>query len=1061
MAKVHAPLYAFNRGEVSRAALCRVDNERLRLASEAQVNWSPFTLGAMMLRPGLGYLFSTRGDAAAFPIPFVFGVGDTAILELTDSHLQVIVNDAKVTRASVSTSVTNGDFSSGTGWTLAAGSGTADINSSAAGALYLAAGGAGDVVSALRSVSVAGGDQNVAHALRITVTRGPVTFMAGSTSGGTEYIARQSLGTGTHSLVFTPTGGTVYIKFESALRYGVVVDGISVESSGTLDLPTPWVAADLSKIRYDQSGDIVFVAAAGYAQRKIERRDNNSWSVVLYLADDGPFKTQNFERSRTISASAAAGSISLTGINTAFAAADVGALLRLDETEFSLTANWKASESLTIPTEALPVSGTKIGDMTNLANAFDGNAATSATKTAASGYIGVNMATPSAVYSVSGTIPSGLAVAFNFNSTLYGKVGGAPASATDGTPLGMWNGTYFGVALSFGMSSSNTSTTWDYTWVAYTLSTSVALSISEITGLRFTAGGTPLLRRYNGNVYQAISGTTSGVNPPTHLSGDLLSETGGTVWRFIHGLFGVVRITAVASATSASADVLSTLPASIAARPTWSWAQGDWNSADGFPTEVRFFEGRLWWFRGDKRWASVSDDYSNFGSSVEGDAATINRTFGSGPVDRINFALDLTRLIIGREMSIDPVRSSSFEEPLTPTNNTAKSCATKGAAALPALKVGGRGVYVEKSGRKVYELVYQVQAGDYVGHDLTRLNLDIGAQGFVSLAVREQVETELHFVRGDGQDAILLHEPDEEIACWWRLMTLGVIERVVVLPASQEDSVYYVVKRTINGSTKRFWEKQAKRSECVGGTTCKLADAHLVISQASSTTISGLSHLEGEAVVVWGNGKDLGSYTVAAGAITVSEAVTSAIVGLGGVSFSYDSSTASATLTAAAKYNGYPAEVYASGAQGGKMRHVGALTVAAGVITLPNGKTAKKIVAYLGFIATHRSAKLAYGAQMGSALTQVKKVEKLGLVLHDTHYQGLQYGSAPDNLQPLPLTAGGQDIASDTVFDEHEEAMVGLSGDWNTDSRLHLLAQAPKPCTVAGLVVAVNTSESR
>jgi hypothetical protein len=103
MAKVHAPLLAFNRGEVSRLALARVDNERMRLAAEAQVNWAPSALGAMMLRPGTGYLFSTKSDAAAFPIPFVFGAGDTALARDHRLHLQVIVSDAKVTRASVST----------------------------------------------------------------------------------------------------------------------------------------------------------------------------------------------------------------------------------------------------------------------------------------------------------------------------------------------------------------------------------------------------------------------------------------------------------------------------------------------------------------------------------------------------------------------------------------------------------------------------------------------------------------------------------------------------------------------------------------------------------------------------------------------------------------------------------------------------------------------------------------------------------------------------------------------------------------------------------------------
>ena len=44
--------------------------------------------------------------------------------------------------------------------------------------------------------------------------------------------------------------------------------------------------------------------------------------------------------------------------------------------------------------------------------------------------------------------------------------------------------------------------------------------------------------------------------------------------------------------------------------------------------------------------------------------------------------------------------------------------------------------------------------------------------------------------------------------------------------------------------------------------------------------MTGLGHLEGKSVVVWGNGFDLGTYTVTAGAITLSTAVTSAVIGL-------------------------------------------------------------------------------------------------------------------------------------------------------------------------------------
>ena len=110
--------YAFNRGLVSPLSLARQDLKRMALSAEQQNNWMPRVLGAMMLRPGTTYLHSTRSDAAAVHIPFVFATDDTAIVELTDSAMRVVVSDAVLTRPSVSTAVTNGNFDTDvTGWT--------------------------------------------------------------------------------------------------------------------------------------------------------------------------------------------------------------------------------------------------------------------------------------------------------------------------------------------------------------------------------------------------------------------------------------------------------------------------------------------------------------------------------------------------------------------------------------------------------------------------------------------------------------------------------------------------------------------------------------------------------------------------------------------------------------------------------------------------------------------------------------------------------------------------------------------------------------------------------
>jgi hypothetical protein len=107
---------------------------------------------------------------------------------------------------------------------------------------------------------------------------------------------------------------------------------------------------------------------------------------------------------------------------------------------------------------------------------------------------------------------------------------------------------------------------------------------------------------------------------------------------------------------------------------------------------------------------------------------------------------------------------------------------------------------------------------------------------------------------------------------------------VAVLPAetgNQDDQVYYVVRRTINGSTVRYLEKWAQEIDCRGGSLSYLADSHITYSGTSTTTITGLSHLEGETVAVWAGGADLGTYTVSGGQITgLSSSVTSAVVGL-------------------------------------------------------------------------------------------------------------------------------------------------------------------------------------
>lgn len=324
MGMENVALVAFNRGVISKKGMARIDLKRTALSAEIQTNFIPRVLGSMSLRPGFQYLGATKDNKVSFHIPFIFSRSDTALIEFTDLAMRVRVSDVIISRVAVSTAVTSGDFSSATGWT--------DADES--GATSTITGGKLELVgtkfkSAIRKqqVTVASGDLNKEHGLRIVVDRGPVMLRVGSTDGGDDYVSETGLGTGEHSLAFTPTGD-FWVQLSSLSQSKKIVDSITVESSGDMELSSPFIEADLRKIRYDESADVIYIACKGYRQRKIERRGTRSWSIVVYEPEDGPFRNINVTTT-SISASAITGDITLTASQKLFKSSNVGSLFKL------------------------------------------------------------------------------------------------------------------------------------------------------------------------------------------------------------------------------------------------------------------------------------------------------------------------------------------------------------------------------------------------------------------------------------------------------------------------------------------------------------------------------------------------------------------------------------------------------------------------------------------------------------------------------------------------------------------------------------------------------------
>jgi hypothetical protein len=336
MAQAKPLVHSLNAGEVSPATLARVDQEKAKLWADTQENLFPFTIGKAMMRPGTTYL----GDADTHAnrvreIPFVKSLTAQAGIEMSDGLLRIWVDDELVTRESVTSTVTNGDFSDSTGWTLTTtAAAVANINSTVSGALWMACPYRGGVASCTRSVTTS--SASTEHALRIVVTRGPVTFRCGSTSGGDDYITETTLDTGTHSLAFTPTG-TYHVYFSTRREPGIIVDSIQVEAAGVLEFSTPWDVDELREIQFTQSADVMYLTHTAWQPRKIERRGDASWSLVLYKFEDGPFTTVPTATVR-LTPGATRGNTTLTADADFFRTTHVGALFKLTHT--SVNQNW-------------------------------------------------------------------------------------------------------------------------------------------------------------------------------------------------------------------------------------------------------------------------------------------------------------------------------------------------------------------------------------------------------------------------------------------------------------------------------------------------------------------------------------------------------------------------------------------------------------------------------------------------------------------------------------------------------------------------------------------------
>jgi hypothetical protein len=110
----------------------------------------------------------------------------------------------------------------------------------------------------------------------------------------------------------------------------------------------------------------------------------------------------------------------------------------------------------------------------------------------------------------------------------------------------------------------------------------------------------------------------------------------------------------------------------------------------------------------------------------------------------------------------------------------------------------------------------------------------------------------------------------------------AMVDSVAVIPTDDKEyQTWVIVKRTINGATKRYVEYLNELDfDETDNTSFNFLDSALSYSGSAATNISGLSHLEGQVVAILADGSTHPNKTVSSGAITLDRSAKNVKVGL-------------------------------------------------------------------------------------------------------------------------------------------------------------------------------------
>ena len=308
----------------------------------------------------------------------------------------------------------------------------------------------------------------------------------------------------------------------------------------------------------------------------------------------------------------------------------------------------------------------------------------------------------------------------------------------------------------------------------------------------------------------------------------------------------------------------------------------EWGS-DNWPGSVTFYKQRLCFggvpSKPQKFWMSVVNSFEDMTTGTNDDDACVFQLVAN-EVNAIRWMVPGRSLYIGTSGSEWEAYGSAGQ--ITPTDITADRYTGEGSIKHLPVEISGVTLFLHRTGRKLLEFAYTFEEDSYKAPSMTILAEHLTRVHTIrQLAYQNLPHGVVWAPRTDGTLLGFTYLRNQEVMGWHRHVTPGEVEWATTIKGVMEDELWVVVKRTINGSTKRYIERLDPEFNGEDIQEAFYVDSGLSYDGEATKTISGLDHLEGEEVQILADGSVHPPKTVSSGSIELDREASRVHAGLG------------------------------------------------------------------------------------------------------------------------------------------------------------------------------------